>query len=463
MTRDLPWGVPIPEDVAKAAGVDAEGKMLYVWFDAPIGYISATREWAEQKGDPELWKRYWQDEETKLVHFIGKDNIVFHCIIFPAMLKLHGDYVLPDAVPANEFLNLKGAKFSTSRGVAVWLHEYLEDFPADYLRYALTKMLPEHQDSDFGWEDFQSHVNNELADTLGNFVNRALTFALKYCDGKVPPLDDPMVHDREALEALEGFADRVGDHLEHYRFRDAMNEAMGLARMGNKFFNDSEPWATRKTDMKRCGNTLHVSLQLCASLSILFEPFLPHAAEKTRRMLGLEGMRSSAPGGDGKGRGWEAAKVPLLEAGQALGEAEILFTKIEDEAIAAQIQKLADRAKPPVEGKPYEPMSDEIVYDDFAKLDLRVGVVREAEKVKKSKKLIKCQVDLGFEQRQILAGVAEHLSPEDLLGKHLIVVANLKPRKMMGMESQGMLLMATDRDGKLSPVTTVGEPGSVVS
>ena len=461
MTRDLPWGVPLPEDVAAKNGVDPEGKVLYVWFDAPIGYISASREWAEAQGEPDRWETYWKDEGTKLVHFIGKDNIVFHCIIFPVMLKLHGGYVVPEDVPANEFLNLKGAKFSTSRGVAVWLHEYLERFPPDYLRYALTRAMPETRDSDFGWEDFQSFVNNELADTLGNFVNRALAFANKYFDSVLPPLDAPNERDREVLAAMETAPGRVGEHLERFRFRDAIAEAMSLARLGNKYFNDSEPWATRKSEPRACGNTIHVSLQLAASLSILFDPFLPFSGAKIRRMLRLDGVRSSEPRGEGGTLGWDAAARPLLVGGHALGEAEILFTKVEDDAIQAEIARLAAKANPPPE-QPFAKLGDPIEYDDFAKLDLRIGVVLEAEKVPKSKKLIRCQVDLGFEKRQVLAGVAEHLAPQDLVGKRVLVVANLKPRKMLGLESQGMLLMAEDRDGALHPATADSEPGSTV-
>lgn len=463
MTRDLPWGVPVPKDVAEAEGIDPEGKVLYVWFDAPIGYISATREWAERQGDPARWETYWKRDDTKLVHFIGKDNIVFHCIIFPTMLKLHGEYVLPESVPANEFLNLKGAKFSTSRGVAVWLHEYLEKLAPDYLRYTLTRIMPETRDADFGWEDFQAFVNNELADTLGNFVNRSLTFANKHFDGKLPPLDSPNDRDREALAALEGYPGRVGEHIERYRFRDAISEAMALARLGNKYFNDSEPWATRKTDMRTCGNTIHVSLQLAASLGILFEPFLPFSCARIRRQLRLEGLRSSEAGGATGPLGWDAAARPLLAAGHQLGEAEILFSKLEDAVIEEQTSVLQARANPvSSQGKPWAPAGDAIEFDDFAKLDLRVGVVTEADKVPKSKKLIRCQVDLGFEQRQILAGVAEHLSPEELVGRRVLVVANLKPRKMLGLDSQGMLLMAEDRDGKLVPATAESEPGATV-
>lgn len=467
MTRDLPWGVPVPEDVAEAAGVDPEGKVLYVWFDAPIGYVSATREWAEKLGDAERWKTYWQSEDTRLIHFIGKDNIVFHTISFPLMLMLHGDYVLPENVPANEFLNLEGEKLSTSRGWAVWLGEALEAFPADYLRYSLLRSLPETKDADFTWADFQAHVNNELADNFGNFCNRTLQFAAKYFDGNVPPLTDPSDADREALAALAAFPAKIGALIDESKMRDAIQELMNLGRMGNKYFNDSEPWATRKSDMAKCGNTIHVSLQICASLSILVDPFLPFTAKTLRGILKLDGVRSSEARVEGGTLGWDAAAKPLLEAGHALGEPEILVRKIEDEAIQAQRDLLEQRAAEAKagdgDGPPYAALKDTIVYDDFAKLDLRIGVVKHAEKVKKSKKLIRCEVDLGFEQRQILAGVAEHLSPEDLIGKRVVVVANLAPRKMIGLESQGMLLMAEDREGKLVPVSADSEAGATVS
>ncbi len=315
MTRDLPWGVQVPEDVAEKNGVDPEGKVLYVWFDAPIGYISASREWAEKQGDPELWKRYWQDEETRLVEFIGKDNIVFHTISFPWMLKLHGDYVLPENVPANEFLNLEGDKLSTSRGWAVWLGEALEAFPADYLRYSLLRTLPETRDADFTWNDFSAHVNNELADNLGNFFNRSVQFAVRYFDGVVPPLEDPSEADRALLAEMAAFPARIGEQIDEYRLRDAIQELMSLSRLGNKYFNDSEPWATRKSDMKRCGNAIHVSLQLGAALSILAEPFLPHTAAAMRRILRLDGVRPSTPGGEAGTLGWQEAGAPCSRRG----------------------------------------------------------------------------------------------------------------------------------------------------
>lgn len=461
MTRDLTWGVPVPP----IEGADVEGKVLYVWFDAPIGYISATREWAEQQGDPDRWQAYWRGEDTRLVHFIGKDNIVFHCLIFPAMLQALGGYVLPENVPANEFLNLQGEKLSTSRDWAVWAHEFLERYPADYLRYSLLRTLPETKDSDFTWQDMQAHVNNELADTLGNFVNRSLTFALRYFDGQLPALVDPSAADREILESLGEYPQKVGEHIANYRFREALSTAMNLARAGNKYFNDAEPWATRKTDMVRCGNTIHVALQISASLSVLFEPFLPFSAEKLREQLQLSGLRSSARAGEGGPLGWADAGRPLLEAGHRLGEPAVLFVKVPDEAVAeelARLQAKAEAASQAAAELPYQPLNETIVFDDFQKLDLRVGVVKVAERVKKSKKLLRCEVDLGFEQRQILAGVAEHLAPEDLIGKQVVVVANLAPRKMLGLQSEGMLLMAEDRQGRLRPITTDSEPGATV-
>ncbi|MFK7999937.1 MAG: methionine--tRNA ligase [Polyangiales bacterium] len=466
MTRDLPWGVPVPEDAASLSGVSADGKVLYVWFDAPIGYVSATREWAEKQGDADAWKKYWQSEDTRLVHFIGKDNIVFHTLSFPLMMMLHGDYVLPENVPANEFLNLEGDKLSTSRGWAVWLGEALEAFPADYLRYSLLRTLPETKDADFTWADFQAHVNNELADNIGNFVNRGVQFVHKYCDGVLPELVNPSAEDQAALAALADFPARIGAMIDESRMREAINEVMALGRLGNKYFNDSEPWATRKSDMERCGNTLHVSLQICASLSILLDPFLPFTAAALRRMLKVEGVRSSEAGGSDGTLGWSDAGAPLLKGGLVLGEAEILVRKVEDEAIEAQkalLKERAEAAEAAKEDAPYATLKDLMVFGDFTKMDLRVGKVLVAERVKKSKKLIRCEVDLGFEKRQVLAGVAEYLSADDLLGKNVIVVANLAPRKMVGLESEGMLLMAENREGQLVPVEAQSEPGSTVS
>lgn len=467
ITRDVPWGVPVPKEVAEAAGVEAEGKVIYVWFDAPIGYISATREWAAEKGDPELWKTYWQDSETKLLHFIGKDNIVFHCLMFPAMLMEHGGYVLPENVPANEFLNLEGRKLSTSRGWAVWLHEYLEAFDPDLLRYAMATILPETKDSDFSWKDYQARVNSELADILGNFVNRSLTFAHRYFEGTVPPLENPSEVDHKALSQLAAFPSKIGASYEAFRNREAVFETMNLARLGNKYFADTEPWHLWKTDKQACANTIHVALQICASLSVLIEPVLPFTAEKLRGILKLHGVRSSMPDGNREeGIGWAEAGHPLLEAGHALGKSEILFTKIEDAVIDAQIEKLneaAQKADAEASGeKPYEALKSEIVYDDFAKLDLRMGTIKVAEKVPKADRLLRLEIDLGFEQRQILSGVAEQMKPEELIGKRVVVVANLKPRKLRGFESQGMVLMAEDREGRLALIASDGEDGAPV-
>ena len=463
ITRDVPWGVPVPKDVAEELGIDAEGKVIYVWFDAPIGYISDTKEWAMSQGDPDAWKPYWQADDTRLVHFIGKDNIVFHCLMFPAMLMAHGDYTLPENVPANEFLNIEGDKLSTSRNWAVWLHEYLEDFEPDLLRYALATMLPETKDADFNWSEFQIRVNSELADVLGNFVNRTLTFAARFADGKVPELVDPSDADKAALEELATFPDRIGKAYDTYRNREAVFETMALARLGNKYFNDTEPWHTRKSDPQACANTIHVSLQICASLSVLMEPALPFSSARLRGMLNLEGVRASVPGGAAEGIGWDDAGKSLLQPGHVLGEAGILFTKIEDDVMEEQKAKLGatpDGASD--KDQPYEPVKDTIEYDDFAKLDFRMGTIVEAEEMPKSKKLVKTVVDLGFEKRQILAGIKEHFKPEELIGKRVAVVANLAPRKMMGTESQGMILMAEDREGALFLMNSGGENGSVI-
>jgi len=467
ITRDVPWGVQVPEDVAEKVGVDVRGKVIYVWFDAPIGYISATKEWAAAQGDPDRWKTYWQDSETKLVHFIGKDNIVFHTLMFPAMLMEYGEYVLPDNVPANEFLNLEGRKLSTSRGWAVWLHEVLEEFPPDLLRYALAATLPETKDADFSWSDFQARVNGELADILGNFVNRAMTFAHRYFGGEVPELVNPSDSDREALSALSDFPRKVGEQYETFRNREAVFETMNLARLGNKYFNDTEPWSTRTTNPQACANTIHVSLQICASLSVLLDPVLPFSAQVLREMIRLNDIRSSVSGSADGSLGWDEAGMPLLAAGHVLGEATILFTKIDDDQIESQLEKLRRRSaetakEQDVVEKPFEKMKDVIEFADFSKLDFRIGIVEAAERVAKSDKLIRTEVDLGFEKRQILAGVAEHMSPEDLIGKKVVVVANLAPRKLFGLESQGMLLMAENREGNLAVVSAEGEAGAVV-
>ena len=473
ITRDVPWGVPVPADVAERHGLDAEGKVIYVWFDAPIGYLSFTKEWALEENVPTKWKAYWQDDDTKLVHFIGKDNIVFHCLTFPAMLKAHGDFVLPDNVPANEFLNLEGQKLSTSRGWAVWLHEYLDDFGTergpDLLRYALGATLPEAKDADFSWEDFQRRVNGELADVLGNFVHRTLTFAQSTFDGEVPPLTDPSETDRAVLDAMADAPETVGDAYEAYRMREAIQETMALARTGNRYFNDTEPWHTSDDDPQACANTIHVSLQVCASLALLIEPVIPDAARRLKDMLNLTGVRSSTPDDDpADALGWDDAAEPLLEAGHTLGEPEILFEKIEDETIAAQVEKLRDRAAESDSDSTtdtdmdYDALKDDISFDDFMEMDLRVGTVTTAEPVPDADTLLRLEVDLGFEERQILAGVAEHMTPDEITDTQVVVVANMPPKEMFGLDSEGMVLMAEEPDGSLVPVTTDAENGSIV-
>jgi len=476
ITRDVPWGVPVPADVAERHGLDAEGKVIYVWFDAPIGYISFTKEWATQENVPTKWKAYWQDENTELVHFIGKDNIVFHCLTFPSMLMAHGAFVLPDHVPANEFLNLEGRKLSTSRGWAVWLHEYLDEFGdergPDLLRYALATTLPETKDADFSWEDFQRRVNGELADVLGNFVNRTLTFAHRYFDGEVPPLEAPSAADEAALDALARAPETVGAAYEAYRMREAVFETIALARTGNKYFNDTAPWHTREEDPQACANTIHVSLQICASLALLVEPVIPDAARRLKDMLNLADVRSSEPGKDPDGadspRGWDDAAEPLLAPGHALGEPEILFEKLDDDRIEAQVEKLRDRAashdpdSSTDTDMDHEDLKDNIDFDTFTDLDLRVGTVTTAEPVPDADKLLRLEVDLGFEERQILAGVAEQMAPDEVEGLTVVVVANMAPKEMFGLQSEGMVLMAEEADGSFVPVTTKAANGSVV-
>jgi methionyl-tRNA synthetase len=469
ITRDVPWGVPVPEDVAERHGLDAEGKVIYVWFDAPIGYISATKEWAIEQNAPTKWKAYWQDEDTELVHFIGKDNIVFHCLTFPAMLMAHGDFVLPENVPANEFLNLESKKLSTSRNWAVWLHEYLDDFGdergPDLLRYALATTLPETKDADFSWEAFQRRVNGELADVLGNFVNRTLTFAHSTFDGEVPPLQNPSGADRALLDAIAETPDTVGTAYEAYRMREAVSETMALARKGNRYFNDTEPWNAE--DPARA-NAIHVSLQVCAALSILIEPVLPDAAQRLQDMLRLANVRSSTPGDDpADALGWDDAAEPILDAGHGLGEPDILFEKIDDDVIEAQIEKLRDRAAEQDSDSTdtdmdYADLKDNISFDDFMEMDLRVGTVTVAEPVPDADKLLRLEVDLGFEERQILAGVAEQMDPGDLEGTQVVVVANMAPKEMFGLQSEGMVLMAEEPDGTFVPVTAAAENGSIV-
>ena len=451
VTRDLDWGVPVPLP-------EAQGKVLYVWFDAPIGYISATKDWAERHGQD--WKPYWQSQDTRLLHFIGKDNIVFHCIIFPAMLKAHGAYALPENVPANEFLNLEGNKISTSRNWAVWLHEYLEAFTGqeDVLRYALTANAPETKDNDFTWKDFQAKNNNELVAILGNFVNRAMVLTHKYFDGILPERGELFDPEREVLEQLKLLPQKVADSLDNFRFREALAGMMELARLGNKYLADTEPWKVAKDNPERVKTILNISLQIAANLTIVGAPFLPHTAEKLRQMLQLPVM-------DWK----EAGRDDLLPVGIQMNPATLLFQKIEDTVVEEQIQKLestkvANEAAETAAAPVIPPSKQEITYDDFAKLDLRVGTVLAAEKMKKSKKLLKLLIDTGIDKRTILSGIAQHFEPEQLIGQQVMVLVNLAPRPMMGEESQGMVLLAEDADGKLvlmKPETKVGNGSSI--
>lgn len=446
VTRDLTWGVPVP--LSKA-----EKKVLYVWFDAPIGYISATREWAREQGDEALWKKFWQDRETSLYHFIGKDNIVFHCIMFPIMLMKHGDYILPENVPANEFLNLEGRKLSTSRGWAVWLEEYLENHDPDLLRYVLGSTLPETKDSDFSWKDYQARVNSELADILGNFLFRTHSFTANYFDGKVPPLSEPGEREKRALEAIEESRRRIESAYEQFRFREAISETMNLARTGNKYFTETEPWRTRKEDPRSCGNTIHVCLQISAALSVLFDPVLPGKMEKLRRQLGLPGHPE-----------WSQAGPSMLAEGSEIGEAEILFRKVEDETVETELARLRERASGMQSQKDqWPPLGKRVSFDDFSKIDLRTGTVLTAEKIDNSDKLLKLTVDLGFETRTIVSGIRNDYEPGDVVGRKVCVVANLKPKKILGIESNGMILMAREQDGSLRFVTVDAEPGRPVN
>lgn len=428
MTRDLDWGVPVPL-------AEAEGKVLYVWFDAPIGYISATKELMGER-----WTDYWQREDTQLVHFIGKDNIVFHCIIFPALLMEHGAYHLPDAVPANEFLNLEGQKISTSRNWAVWLHEYLADFPGqeDVLRYVLCATAPESKDNDFSWRDFQARNNNELVAVLGNFVNRVLVLMQKYYGGKLPQAEEFNERDHSLLATLEESPAQIGASLEKYRFREALQSLMSLARAGNKYLAEEEPWKSIKSDPGRTATVLYTAAQVCGQLSQMMEPFMPFTAARLREYLGLALHEWS-----------ECRRREFVPAGQLLQKGDLLFTKVEDPAIAAQYEKL-EQAKAAASPMTYSPLGDEASFEDFVKLDLRVGEIIKAEKVKKADKLLHLQVDLGFETRSIVSGIAEHFSPESLVGRKVTVVANLASRKLRGVTSEGMILMAEDpQSGRL--------------
>ena len=433
VTRDLSWGVKVPLE-------NAEGKVLYVWFDAPIGYISATKEWAEEHHTD--WKPWWQDESSKLVHFIGKDNIVFHCIIFPCMLKAHGDYILPDQVPANEFLNLEGDKISTSRNWAVWAHEYIEDFPGkqDVLRYTLTSIAPETKDADFTWADFQAKNNNELLAIFGNFVNRTVVLTNKYYGGNIPECGELTDYEKEVIEKMKEFPSRIGECIEHYKFREAQAELMNLARLGNKYLTDTEPWKKQKENPEYVKTILHVSLQICASLSILCEPFLPFTAQKLQKILNMNNKNWS-----------DGSRFDLLKAGNPLNPAEYLFEKIEDDVIAKQVQKLEDTKKQnEAANADVIPEKEEITFDDFQRMDIRVVTVLAAEKVAKTKKLLKLKVNTGIDTREIISGIAEHYQPEELVGKQVLMLVNLAPKNIKGVESHGMVLMAENADGSLS-------------
>ena len=438
VTRDLDWGIPVPVE-------GADGKVLYVWFDAPIGYISSTKEWATREG--KNWEDYWKKEDTKLVHFIGKDNIVFHCIIFPAMLEAHGGYILPENVPANEFLNLEGNKLSTSKNWAVWLHEYLEEFPnqQDVLRYTLTANAPENKDNDFTWKDFQAKNNNELVAIFGNFINRVAVLTNKYYDGVVPTPNDFTETDEDVLEQLRQFPDIIAKSIERYRFREASQEFMNVARLGNKYLADEEPWKLIKTDEERVKTIMYVALQISSALATLAEPFLPFTSEKLKGILNIENNALS----------WSdvTEKEVLLAEGHEIqkGKPELLFAKIEDKTIDAQLEKLeATKIANEQANKALEPQKDTIEFDDFTKMDMRVGTILEAEKVAKTKKLLKLKVDVGIDVRTIVSGIAESFNPEDIIGQQVTVLCNLAPRKIRGVESQGMILMTDTPEGKLS-------------
>ena len=474
VTRDLDWGVPVPVE-------GAEGKVLYVWFDAPIGYISNTIELL-----PNDWETWWKSEDTKLVHFIGKDNIVFHCIVFPSMLKAYGDgYILPENVPANEFLNLEGDKISTSRNWAVWAHEYLHDFPGkeDVLRYVLTANAPETKDNDFSWKDFQQRNNSELVAIFGNFVNRAVVLTHKYFGGKVPACASLLDVDKEVLAQIPQLRTSMENNLENYRFREALKDAMSIARLGNKYISDTEPWKVAKTDLERAGTILNLSIQICADLAIAFEPFTPFAAERLRRMLGVcicagmdhkkdregaalhtEQFSDSAAKCPEKDKcvclNWEILGKPqIIPAGHSLGEAELLFSKVEDEQIDAQMARLSkikaerEELEKAENAKKVTAQKEECSFDDFGKMDIRTATVLEAERVPKTDKLLKLTIDTGMDKRVIVSGIAEYYSPEDMVGKQICILANLKPRVIKGIESKGMILMARQNDGKMRFIT----------
>ena len=428
VSRDLDWGIPVPVE-------GAEGKVLYVWFDAPIGYISATKELTPD------WEKYWKSNDTKLVHFIGKDNIVFHCIVFPSMLKAHGDYILPENVPSNEFLNLEGDKISTSRNWAVWLHEYLEDMPGkeDVLRYVLCANAPETKDNDFTWKDYQARNNNELVAVLGNFVNRALVLTQKYYGGVVPACGELTEYDQQTITELSGIKASLEHNIENYRFREALKDAMNFARIGNKYLADSEPWKLIKTDTERVKTILNIAIQITASIATAIEPFMPFSAAKILNMLAVEKF------------GWDTlGSMELIAAGHTIGTPTLLFEKIEDDVIQRQLDKLeATKAANAVAEVKAEPQKEACTFDDFQKMDIRVSTILAAEKVAKTKKLLKLTVDTGIDQRTIVSGIAEHFTPEELIGQQVLVLVNLQPRELKGILSQGMILMAEDATGKL--------------
>ena len=450
MTRDLDWGIPVPVE-------GADGKVLYVWFDAPIGYISNTKELCD--ANPEKWgnwEKWWKDEDTRLIHFIGKDNIVFHCLIFPTMMKAHGEYIMPDNVPANEFLNLEGDKISTSRNWAVWLHEYLVDFPGkqDVLRYVLTANAPETKDNDFTWRDFQARNNNELVAILGNFVNRSLVLTHKYFDGVIPAAGELTDYDRATIEEFNGVKDSLNANIEEFHFREALKDAMNLARIGNKYLADTEPWKLAKTDMERVATIMNVALQITANLAIAFEPFLPFSAEKLRKMLNLAAADWSKLG-----------SIDILAAGSHIEKPELLFEKMDDSVIDAQIQKL-ERIKQEniVKNFTPAPVAADVAFDDFLKLDIRVGKVLECKRVPKADKLLQFSIDDGMGGHTIVSGIAKYYAPEDLVGKEVCFIANFPPRKLKGVESQGMILSAENPDGSLVVIGPQGEvkPGCQV-
>ena len=436
VSRDLDWGIPVPVE-------GAEGKVLYVWFDAPIGYISATKELTPD------WEKYWKSEDTRLIHFIGKDNIVFHCIVFPAMLKAHGEYILPDNVPANEFLNLEGEKISTSRNWAIWLNEYLEDMPGkqDVLRYVLTANAPETKDNDFTWKEYQARNNNELVAVLGNFVNRALVLTGKYFDGIVPATQELTDYDRDTLAELPRLRASLENNIEQFHFREALKDAMGFARLGNKYLADTEPWKVIKSDPDRVATILNIALQITANTAIAIEPFMPFSAEKMWRMLNLEPL------------GWEMlGRADLLAPAHRIGKPELIFEKIEDEVIDRQLRKLeATKAANAAANATVDPQKEAVSFEDFQKMDIRVARIIAAEKVAKTKKLLKLTIDTGIDTRVIVSGIAEHYTPEELIGRQVLVLVNLAPRELKGIESCGMILMASDPTGKLMLLGPNGE------